>query len=114
MFGRSTYTERRKTLKEKVGKGLILLLGNNESAMNYADNTYHFRQDSTFLYYFGINHPGLAALIDIDNDTETIFGDDYTINDIVWMGPQPVGKGLNSCIFTRNLASEKISFHTFF
>ncbi len=89
MFGKSTYTERRKTLKEKVGKGLILLLGNNESSMNYADNTYHFRQDSTFLYYFGINHPGLAALIDIDNDTETIFGDDYTIDDIVWMGPQP-------------------------
>ncbi|RIJ48874.1 aminopeptidase P family protein [Maribellus luteus] len=89
MFGKSTYTKRRKTLKEKVGKGLILLLGNNESAMNYADNTYHFRQNSTFLYYFGINHPGLAALIDIDNDTETIFGDDYTIDDIVWMGPQP-------------------------
>ncbi|MCE4563856.1 aminopeptidase P family protein [Maribellus sp. CM-23] len=89
MFGKSTYTERRRTLKEKVGKGLILLLGNDESAMNYADNTYHFRQDSTFLYYFGINHPGLAALIDIDSDTETIFGDDYTIDDIVWMGPQP-------------------------
>lgn len=102
MFGKSTYTERRKKLKEIVGKGLILLLGNNESAMNYADNTYHFRQDSTFLYYFGINHPGLAALIDIDNDTETIFGDDYTIDDIVWMGPQPtIAERAENCGISR-------------
>ncbi len=57
--------------------------------MNYADNTYHFRQNSTFLYYFGIPHPGLLAMIDIDNDSEIIFGNDYTIDDIVWMGPQP-------------------------
>jgi Xaa-Pro aminopeptidase len=89
MFSKHTYTERRTILKQKVGKGVILLFGNDESAMNYADNTYHFRQDSTFLYYFGISHPGLAAIIDIDNDSEVIFGNDYTIDDIVWMGPQP-------------------------
>lgn len=89
MFQQNTYIERRKILKEKVGSGLILLLGNDESPMNYADNTYHFRQDSTFLYYFGNSHPGLAAIIDIDNNREMIFGDDYTIDDIVWMGPQP-------------------------
>jgi len=89
MFQKTTYLARRKELKEKVGKGLILLLGNDESSMNYADNTYHFRQDSTFLYYFGIQHPGLAAVIDIENDREIIFGNDYTIDDIVWMGPQP-------------------------
>ncbi|MCK3683506.1 aminopeptidase P family protein [Maribellus sp. YY47] len=89
MFGKSTYIERRKTLKAKVGKGLILFFGNDESSMNYTDNTYHYRQDSTFLYYFGSSHPGLAAVIDVDNDTETIFGNDYTIDDIVWMGPQP-------------------------
>ncbi len=89
MFQSKTYIERRKALKEKVGKGLILFLGNEESPMNYTDNTYHFRQDSSFLYYFGISHPGLAAVIDIDNDNETVFGDDYTIDDIVWMGPQP-------------------------
>ena len=110
MFGESTYTKRRKSLKEKVGKGLILLLGNNESSMNYADNTYHFRQDSTFLYYFGINHPGAGSA----DRYRQRHGNNYTIDDIVWMGPQPVGKGLNSCIFTRNLASEKTSFHTFF
>ena len=89
MFQKEIYIERRKVLKEKVGEGLILLFGNDESSMNYADNTYHFRQDSTFLYYFGIQHPGLAAVIDIDNDREIVFGDDYTIDDIVWMGPQP-------------------------
>ena len=89
MFQKDTYIERRKILKEKVGKGLILFLGNEESSMNYADNTYHFRQDSTFLYYFGIQHPGMAAIIDIDNDKEIIFGDDFTIDDIVFMGPKP-------------------------
>ena len=89
MFQKEIYIERRKVLKKKVGEGLILLFGNDESSMNYADNTYHFRQDSTFLYYFGIQHPGLAAVIDIDNDKEIVFGDDYTIDDIVWMGPQP-------------------------
>jgi len=89
MFQEKTYIERRKILKEKVGKGLILLFGNDESSMNYTDNTYHFRQDSTFLYYFGIQHPGLAAVIDIDNNREIIFGDNYTIDDIVWMGAQP-------------------------
>ena len=89
MFPKSTYIERRKVLKEKLGKGLVLFFGNDESPMNYTDNTYHFRQDSTFLYYFGIQHPGLTAIIDIDNDKEIIFGDDFTIDDIVFMGPKP-------------------------
>ncbi len=89
MFSKKTYTERRRILKEKVGKGIILLFGNEDSPMNYTDNTYHFRQDSTFLYYFGIQHPGLTAIIDIENDKEIIFGDDFTIDDIVFMGPKP-------------------------
>jgi len=93
MFSQKMYTERRKALKEKVGKGLILLFGNDESPMNYTDNTYHFRQDSTFLYYFGIQHPGLAAVIDIENDSEIIFGDEYTVEDYVWRGPQPTIAG---------------------
>jgi Xaa-Pro aminopeptidase len=88
MFQPATYIERRKTLKAKVGEGLILFFGNEESPMNYADNTYHFRQDSTFLYYFGIQRPGLAAIIDIDKDLEILFGDEYTVEDSVWMGPQ--------------------------
>ena len=89
MFNKKTYIKRRDELKKKVGTGLILLFGNDESSMNYADNTYRYRQDSTFVYYFGIQHPGLAAVIDIDNDREIIIGDDYTIDDIVWMGSQP-------------------------
>jgi Xaa-Pro aminopeptidase len=93
MFNKTTYTERRRILKEKVGRGLILLMGNDESPMNYTDNTYHFRQDSTFLYYFGIQRPGLAAVIDADKDHEVIFGDEYTVEDYVWRGPQPTIAG---------------------
>lgn len=89
MFHSQTYILRRKALAEKVKSGIILLLGNEESSMNYPDNTYPFRQDSSFLYYFGIDFPGLAAVIDIDNQQEIIFGNDFTIDDIVWMGSQP-------------------------
>ena len=88
MFQQKTYTQRRKALREKMGKGVILLFGNEESSMNYEDNTYHFRQDSTFLYYFGIQRPGLAAVIDIENGSEIVFGDEYTVEDFVWRGPQ--------------------------
>lgn len=89
MFSKETYIQRRKELKERVGKGLLLFLGNDLVGCNYADNTYHFRQDSTFLYYFGLNYDGLNAIIDIDNDKEIIFGDELTIDMIVWMGNQP-------------------------
>ncbi len=88
MFARETYVNRRKVLKERIEKGLILFFGNEESPMNYPDNTYHFRQDSTFLYYFGVQRPGLTAILDIDNDLEVIFGDEYSIEDTVWRGPQ--------------------------
>ena len=89
MFAASIYVERRRRLKERVQSGLILLLGNEESPMNYADNCYPFRQDSSFLYYFGLDHPGLAAVIDVERDKEIVFGDDLTMDDIVWTGPQP-------------------------
>lgn len=89
MLQPQVYQQRRKMLDEKVNNGLILLLGNDESSMNYADNTYHFRQDSTFLYYLGIDFPGLAAVLDTESGEEIIFGNDYTIDDIVWMGTQP-------------------------
>lgn len=89
MFQAEVYIQRRKILCEKIGSGLILFWGNDESPMNYPDNTYHFRQHSSFLYYFGIDFPSLAAVIDVDNQHQIIFGDDYTIDDIVWMGPQP-------------------------
>lgn len=89
MFSKDTYVNRRRELKERVGSGLVLLLGNDEVGCNYEDNTYNFRQDSTFLYYFGLPFAGLSAIIDIDNDREIIFGNELTIDDIVWMGTQP-------------------------
>lgn len=92
MFRKDTYIARRAKLKQTIGSGVLLFLGNDESGMNYADNTYHFRQDSTFLYFFGLPYAGLSAIIDIDNDREIIFGDELTIDAIVWMGTQPTLK----------------------
>src|SRR3990170_4048541 len=89
MFSAETYIERRKRLQADMKSGLILLLGNKESPMNYPDNPYPFRQDSSFLYFFGLDFPGLAAVIDADEGTECIFGDDPTVDDIIWTGPQP-------------------------
>jgi len=89
MFQKETYINRRNRLMSDVDSGIILLLGNNESPMNYADNTFHFRQDSSFLYFFGQKHPNLAAILDTESGEVTIYGDDYTIDDIVWMGVQP-------------------------
>lgn len=88
MFTSDTYIARRKKLKQKVKSGIILILGNVDSPMNYADNTYYFRQDSNFLYFFGLNFQKLAAVIDTDSGEEIIFGDDVSIDDIIWMGPQ--------------------------
>ncbi|OAV72814.1 Xaa-Pro aminopeptidase [Bacteroidales bacterium Barb6] len=92
MFVKETYKARRAKLKQTVGSGLLLFLGNDECGMNYADNGYHFRQDSTFLYFFGLPYAGLSALIDIDNNREIIFGDELSIDAIVWMGTQPTLK----------------------
>lgn len=92
MFTKNTYIKRRKQLRKTMQNGLLLFQGNDESPMNYADNTYHFRQDSTFSYYFGINKPGLHAVMDIDTGIDYIFGDDLTIDHIVWMGHQPTIK----------------------
>lgn len=89
MFSKETYINRRARLKKDIGNGILLFLGNNESSMNYADNTFPFRQDSTFLYFFGSDYAGLNAVIDIDENKEIIFGDELTIDDIVWMGTQP-------------------------
>lgn len=92
MFSADVYIERRKRLRNDVQTGVILFLGNEESPMNYPDNQYPFRQDSSFLYFFGLDCPGLAAVIDVDQGTECIFGDDCTVDDIIWSGPQPTLK----------------------
>jgi Xaa-Pro aminopeptidase len=88
MFNRETYITRRQKLREKISDGLILFLGNGDSPMNYADNTYYFRQDSTFLYFAGLDFQNLALVMDVDSGEETIFGNDIEIEDIIWMGPQ--------------------------
>ncbi|MBP7052056.1 MAG: aminopeptidase P family protein [Phycisphaerae bacterium] len=88
MFPAATYRQRRVRLREQIGSGLILLPSNDESPMNFASNTYPFRQDSTFLYFFGLDLPNLAAIIDADAGTECVFGDDPSVEDIVWTGPQ--------------------------
>ena len=89
MFPANVYIERRRRLRKQVQTGLILLLGNEESPMNYPDNQYSFRQDGSFLYFFGLDFPSLAAVIDIDQEQEYVFGNDLTVDDIIWMGPQP-------------------------
>jgi Xaa-Pro aminopeptidase len=89
MFNAQTYVERRNRLATRLGSGLLLFLGQDESSMNYADNTYPFRQDSTFLYFFGVDRPGCAALMDLDQGRTVVFGDDLTLDDIVWTGIQP-------------------------
>lgn len=96
MFTRETYKNRRGKLKSLVSNGIGLFLGNQEMPMNYPGNTYRYRQDSSFLYFFGINHPGFAAVIDFDSGKEIIFGTDFDIDDIIWMGPQPSVKELAS------------------
>jgi len=89
MFSKATYEQRRADLRARIEGGLLLLLGNNESPMNFADNWYHFRQDSSFLYYFGLNQPELAAVIDVDEGATVIFGDELTVEHIVWTGDLP-------------------------
>ena len=94
MFTKDIYIQRRAELKRRVGEGLILLFGNNDAPNNYPSNTYRFRQDSCFLYYFGQKREGLVGVIDIDNDQEYFFGDDIDIDDIIWYGYVPSVKEL--------------------
>lgn len=89
MFEAQVYINRRNALRKIVENGIILILGNEESPMNYPANGYHFRQDSSFLYFFGLDHPGYAGVIDLDEGKDYIFGNDVDMDDIIWMGFQP-------------------------
>lgn len=96
MFAKEVYIARRKALVEKMAltapegkRGIALFVGNVEAAAQYKDNPYKFRQDSSWLYYFGLDEPQMAAVIDLDNGEETLYADDVEIGDIIWMGPQP-------------------------
>lgn len=96
MFDREIYIRRRRTLIDKMGasadegrRGVALFIGNVEAPAQYRDNAYAFRQDSTWLYLFGIDDPGYAAVVDLDSGEETIYADDADIDDIIWTGPLP-------------------------
>lgn len=89
LFNKEVYWQRRKMLKEQLGDGILLFPGNDESSMNYPANTYHYRQDSSFLYFFGINAPGFYGVCDLDSDEDILFGIDFEMDDIIWMGEQP-------------------------
>jgi Xaa-Pro aminopeptidase len=89
MFKKEMYVKRREELKKSVKSGIVLLLGNGESAMNYMGNTYVFRQDSSFIYYVGLDTPDLAYILDIDQNKEYLLGDELTIDDVIWMGNLP-------------------------
>ena len=88
MFPKTIYINRRNRLREKIGSGLLLFPGNSESAFNYPANTYSFRQDSTFSYFFGLDHPDFVGVMDIESGIDYIYGDDVDLDDIIWMGPQ--------------------------
>ena len=99
LFDKQVYVGRRHTLKQNTGQdGIILLLGNDDSSMNYKDNCYPFRQDSSFLYYFGLDVAGLAGIIDTDTGEEVIFGNELTIDDIVWTGTLPTVSEMASMV----------------
>lgn len=104
MFNKEIYVSRRNTLKQKMGSGIILLFGNNDAPINYPANTYRFRQDSNFLYFFGQRREGLVGVIDVDNDKEYFFGNDIDIDDIIWYGFVPSVSDLASEVGVANSA----------
>jgi Xaa-Pro aminopeptidase len=99
LFDKQVYVNRRNILKNNIGaEGIILLLGNEESSMSYKDNCYPFRQDSTFLYYFGLDIPSVTAIIDTETGEEVIFGNELTIDEIVWTGSLPTVSEMASLV----------------
>ena len=104
MFQSNVYTGRRDSLKQKMKSGLLFFPGNLEASYNYPANTYHFRQDSSFLYFFGLNQPDLAAVIDVDSGKDYLFGNDVDMDDIIWMGPQESMKDRAAKVGVENTA----------
>lgn len=114
MFNKEVYINRRNNLKKSFNSGILLFLGNSETPMNYPANTYRFRQDSSFLYFFGLNIPNLAGIIDLDEGNEIIFGNDVEIEDIIWTGSLPSLKdnALKAGINQTNIFSELTKYIT--
>ncbi len=107
MFEKEVYIKRRNQLKSELKTGIALFLGNVDTAFNYPANLYNFRQDSQFLYFFGLQNPGFAGVIDFDNGTEYIFGNDFDIDDIIWMGVQPKVSELAAKVGVHNTGEYK-------
>lgn len=112
LFSSTTYQNRRLALQSATQSGILFFMGNSEAPMNYTDNTYRFRQDSTFLYYFGLPIADVYAAIDCDTGKEWLFGNDFSLDDIIWMGPQPSMASLAEKVGVKNVApvSEISSF----
>ena len=89
MFNKDFYVKNRAALKKLMNKGIAVFVANDEASMNYPDNTYHYRQDSNFAYFFGLNHPDLVGVIDFESGEEILFGQEVTIDDVIWCGPLP-------------------------
>jgi Xaa-Pro aminopeptidase len=104
MFTKDIYTNRRKQLREDVSSGLILLPGNQEAIYNYHKNTYRFRQDSNFLYFFGLNKPNFVGVLDVDTGEDWIFANDFDISSIIWMGDMPKVSELAASVGVANSA----------
>jgi len=107
MFPSKTYIERRKKLRAELTSGIVLFPGNQEVAFNYPANTYGFRQDSCFSYFFGLDYPDLVGVIDLDNGKDHLFGNDVDIDDIIWMGKQPLIKEQGMKVGVENTAPLK-------
>ncbi len=107
MFDKQVYINRRKKLKEIMGSGILFFPGNTDSPFNYPANIYNFRQDSSFLYFFGLDKPDLAAIIDADTGEDYIFGNDFDMDDIIWMGPQKLIKESAEDVGVKNTGSIK-------
>lgn len=110
LFEKQVYVERRNRLMQLVKHGLIVLPGNDDVGMNYKDNTYPFRQDSTFLYYFGLNTNGLCGVMDADAGVEHLFCNEATIDDIVWTGPLPTVKEMGDAVGVKRVANAQAVF----
>ena len=107
MFKKETYAARREQLRKDVGHGLIIIPGNHEAPCNYKDNTYWFRQDSTFLYFFGLQREDLVGVLDCDSGKDYVFGNDYDIDDIIWTGPLPSVSELAASVAVGNSGDMK-------
>ncbi|NOR85970.1 MAG: M24 family metallopeptidase [Bacteroidales bacterium] len=112
LFNKETYQNRREKLRADIKDGLLLFIGNQEASYNYPANVYHFRQDSNFLYFFGLNISNIVGIMDVDNNKDYVFGNDVDIEDIIWMGPQPSMKDLAAKVAVENTA-DMASLDTF-